>query len=113
MPMVPLRVDTVMALEARKSFHESRFLILLVSVISNIAPASADMFTPSHYCSKPYKPYEFNDQYEIDNFMNEVEAYKQCLSDFVDEQNDAATKHQNAAEEAIDEWSNYVNYELN
>ncbi len=89
------------------------FLICLVFFISIITPASADIFTPSHSCSKPYKPIEFNDQHEIDNFMNEVEAYKQCISDFVEEQNDAARKHQNAAEEAIDEWNNYVNYELN
>tara|TARA_R110002050_G_scaffold294758_1_gene452876 strand:- start:1869 stop:2153 length:285 start_codon:yes stop_codon:yes gene_type:complete len=81
--------------------------------IGMATPAWADMFTPSHSCSKPYKPYEFNDQYEIDNFRSEVESYKRCIEDFVEEQNDAAIKHQNAAEEAIDEWNSYVNYELN
>lgn len=75
--------------------------------------ASADMFTPSHSCSKPYKPYEFNNQYEVDNFMSEVEWFKKCIEDFVEEQNDATRNHQSAAEEAIDEWNNYVNYELN
>ena len=73
----------------------------------------ADTFTPSHSCSKPYKPYEFNDEWELESFKGEVEAYKQCISDFVDEQNDATRKHKNAAEEAIDEWNNYINYELN
>jgi len=77
------------------------------------SPVWADMFASSHSCSKPYKPYEFNDQYELDNFRSEVEAYKQCIEDFVEEQNDAARKHQNATQEAIDEWNNYVNYELN
>ena len=76
-------------------------------------PVWADMFTPSHSCSKPYKPYRFNDQYELDNFRSEVESYKQCIEDFVEEQNDAVRKHHDAAEEAIDEWNNYVNYELN
>jgi len=75
--------------------------------------ASADTFTPSHACSKPYKPYKFNNEWELENFKNEVEQYKQCISDFAEEQNEAIRKHKNAAEEAIDEWNNYVNYELN
>ena len=75
--------------------------------------ASADMFTPSHSCSKPYKPFEFDDQWAVDNFNNEVQTYKRCISDFVDEQNDAARDHQSAAEDAINEWNSFVNYELN
>ncbi|WP_409439353.1 hypothetical protein [Psychromonas sp. GE-S-Ul-11] len=75
-------------------------------------PVLADMFTPSHSCSKPYKPYEFTSQYEVDSFNDDVERYKECIQDFIEEQNDAATKHQQAAEDAIDEWNHFVNYEL-
>jgi hypothetical protein len=75
--------------------------------------AYADMFFPSHSCSKPYKPYQFNNEWELENFKNEVEQYKQCITEFVEEQDEAIRKHKNAAEEAIDEWNNYVNYELN
>ena len=74
---------------------------------------SADMFTPSHGCSKPYKPYQFTAEWEIQNFRNQVSQYKNCIADFVDEQNEAAQAHQEAAEEAIAEWNNFVNYELN
>ena len=92
-----------------------KILVVMMSAfwMGLAAPVCADMFTPSHSCSKPYKPYEFNDQYELDRFRGEVESYKQCIENFVEEQNDAARKHQDAAEEAIDEWNNYVNYELN
>lgn len=91
-----------------------RFLIFTVATsIGIVTPVNADMFTPSHSCSKPVKPYEFNEQYELDNFISEVERYKQCITDFVDEKNDAARKHQSVAEEAIDEWNSFVNYELN
>lgn len=76
-------------------------------------PVMADMFTPSHSCSKPYKPYQFNSQWELDNFNDEVQSFKRCISDFVDEQNEAAQRHQEAASDAIDEWNNFVNYELN
>lgn len=75
--------------------------------------AEADTFTPSHYCSKPYKPYEFNSQWEIDNFLSEVEDYRNCIEEFVDEQQSAIRKHQQAADDAIDEWNSFVNYELN
>ena len=76
-------------------------------------PVMADMFTPSHSCSKPYKPYQINSQWELDNFNDEVQRFKRCISDFVDEQNEAAQRHQQAASDAIDEWNNFVNYELN
>lgn len=75
--------------------------------------SEADMFTPSHSCSKPYKPFQFNSQWEVDSFYEEVEAYKRCISNFVDEQNEEAVNHQEAASDAIDEWNNFVNYELN
>jgi len=70
------------------------------------------MFTPSHSCSKPYKPYKFNSEWDIRQFQDDVEDYKQCISDFVEEQDDAVRKHQNAAQEAIDEWNSFVNYEF-
>jgi hypothetical protein len=70
------------------------------------------MFAPSPSCTKPYKPYKFNDQYEITNFKNQVEEYRQCINDFVEEQNNAIVNHRHAAEEATSEWDNYVNYEL-
>ncbi len=73
----------------------------------------ADMFAPSHSCYKPSKPYQFNSEYEVSSFNSEVESYRNCINDFVDEQNQAIKKHKNAAEDAIDEWNSFVSYELN
>jgi hypothetical protein len=42
-----------------------------------------------------------------------VQRYKNCIQDFVDEQNQAIETHQQAADDAIDEWNRFVNYELN
>ena len=90
-----------------------RLAALAAILLSGIAmPAAADMFSPSHSCSKPHKPYQFEDEWDVRRFKNEVEDYKQCIADFVDEQNDEARNHEEAAQEAIDEWNNYVNYEL-
>jgi hypothetical protein len=73
----------------------------------------SDSFQPSHGCYKPHKPYKFNSQQEVDRFNDDVERYKVCISDFVEEQNREASKHYKAAEEAIDEWNRYARFELN
>ncbi len=89
--------------------------ILLLSILLALGTVSinADIFTPSPSCSKPYKPYEFTDQYQLDSFNDEVRRYKTCIMDFVEEQNNAIRNHQNAQSEAINEWNRFVNYELN
>ena len=63
-------------------------------------------------CSEPTKPYEFTSQWEVDSFKRDVETYKQCIEDFVDEQNDAVRRHRAAAGEAIDQWNRFVAREL-
>ena len=75
--------------------------------------SQADMFEPNHSCSKPYKPYKFNNQYEVDNFNDDVRRYKECINDFIEEQNDSIKNHSNAVDNAIDDWNRFVNFELN
>lgn len=93
-----------------------KFKLALIVALITLAislPVLADMFAPSYSCSKPYKPYQFNSQWEIDVFNNDVQRYKRCISDFVEEQNEAAEKHRQAASDAIDDWNRFVDYELN
>ena len=92
-------------------FRQFKFVGLLI--IMGASSLSADMFTPSHSCSKPIKPYQFDSQWELDSLNDEVQRYKRCISDFADEQHEDARRHQEAAQEAIEEWNRYVNYELN
>jgi hypothetical protein len=90
-----------------------RNIVVLCVVFGLSSIAAADMFRPSHYCSKPYKPFEFDSQREVDNFNDDVEDYSRCINDFVEEQTEEAQKHQRAAEDAIDEWNSFVRIELN
>ncbi|KQB53763.1 hypothetical protein AQS70_09120 [Pseudomonas endophytica] len=76
------------------------FLGLLLSPFS-----FADLIEPSHDCNQPDIPYEFEDQYERDQFQVDVEEYKTCITEFVEEQQDAIRKHKSAADDAIDEWN--------
>lgn len=82
-------------------------LIILAS------PSLADSYPESPSCSKPYKPFEYSDEYEYENFIDEVKEYKRCIMNFIEEQNEAIRNHQEAAQEAINEWDNFVSLELN
>lgn len=68
--------------------------------------------TPMHYCSKPQKPYKFTSEWEVRSFNNDVDAYKRCIEDFVDEQASAIKKHRAAADDAIADWNRFVKYDL-
>lgn len=76
-------------------------------------PVFADSYPPSYMCRKPIKPYKFTNKWEVELFNSDVQRYKRCISDFVDEQNEAVRSHEQAAQEAIDEWNRYVRNELN
>lgn len=84
-------------------------VFLMMAAISWSALAD----TPSHSCKKPVKPAEFNENRQVEMFNDEVSVYKQCISDFADEQRQVAEMHRQAASDAIEEWNNFVNDELN
>jgi hypothetical protein len=65
--------------------------------------AYADMITPSHNCSKPNTPSQFSTDAERRAFDRQVRTYKQCLSDFVKEQEKEARMHSEAASSANNE----------
>lgn len=85
------------------------FGLLLVLVAS---PTQADVVATSNYCSKPYKPYQFNSEIDVQNFQYEVTRFKNCINEFVEEQENAIRNHQRASREAIEEWNRFVRYEL-
>ncbi len=87
--------------------------MVLLALLALSTPSLADVFQPDHYCSKPYKPIQFSSQWELDSFNDEVHRYKRCITDFVEEQERAIENHRRAADEAIQEWNSFVNYELN
>ena len=39
---------------------------------------------PDHTCTKPFKPYSFDSQYEVDNYNLEVQMYVDCINDYVE-----------------------------
>lgn len=96
----------------QKPYQWVIFTAVIVLIFMPSSIALTDMFPPSHMCHKPFKPFEFNTQWEYQNFMSEVENYKMCINNFVNEQYEAARNHQEAAENAIEEWNSFVRLEL-
>ncbi len=76
---------------------------IVLSPVIGASPAYADMISPSHTCSKPIKVSHFASQAEQAKFDRQVRAYKQCLSDFINEQNKEARMHSEAARNATNE----------
>lgn len=70
---------------------------------------------PSHDCSKPtkpFKPYSFNSQWEIDSYNSEVERYNfqlqqylSCIDEYIENANNDIRRIKEKAQEAIDEAS--------
>ncbi|PMR71361.1 hypothetical protein [Halomonas heilongjiangensis] len=86
--------------------------LITAGLLAEVSSAH-DSWGVSHSCYKPMKPFQFTSQWQVDQFNMEVETYQMCIQRFVDEQNEAILNHSRAAEEAIDEWNNFVNFELN
>ncbi len=86
---------------------------LVVLLVFTYSPLNADSYADSPSCSKPFKPSQFSDEDDYENFLSEVRDYKQCIMDFIEEQNEAIRTHQKAAQNAIDEWDDFVTFELN
>ncbi len=86
--------------------------ILISMLVLLSVNARADMFTPNHNCMKPFKPYSFNSDYDVQRFKREVENYKNCIENFLEKQNREIENHISAKEKAIEEYNNYVIYEL-
>jgi len=80
-------------------------LTLLLSI--GLSGGAYAEYVSSHSCSEPYKPYQFTSQYEVDSYNDEVEEFRTCIEDYIEEQNDAVRDHQRAAEDAIDDWNNF------
>ena len=72
-------------------------------VVPVAVPVFADMISPSHTCAKPITPSQFANRQDLTNFDRQVGKYKQCLTDFVNEQNKEARMHSEAARKATND----------
>jgi hypothetical protein len=90
--------------------------VLVICVFLSLVLPTLSLFSYSysyvqpHSCYKPYKPYSFTDQYEVDRYNNEVQIYKDCINEFVDEKQNEIRDLKDAMNNAIEEWNSFVRY---
>lgn len=89
-----------------------QIIFSLILFVFNAQSALADMFHPSHSCREPYKPFSFTSRFELDMYFDEVEQYKDCLVEFIDDQEESIKKHRLATEDAANDWNSFKNREL-
>ena len=80
-------------------------------VMLSAQPVQADFFTPSHACSRPHQSYPSDSEEEVQRYKDQVEEYRHCINDFIEEQQDAVRTHQNAVQEALEEWNDFLRLE--
>lgn len=80
-----------------------KLLLLLFLPLS----VRADMISPSHNCVRPAGPSHLATDGERASFALQVAAHRQCLMDFIDEQNKEARLHSEAARMANDELKRF------
>jgi hypothetical protein len=86
------------------------FFILSVAGANAYVPGGTNfgiLGYPEHSCRKPFKPYQFNDQYELDNYRDEVQAYIDCINEYVENAGNDIERIKESAESAIGEANGY------
>jgi hypothetical protein len=62
---------------------------------------------------QPTRPPNKNDVDVWNHFIDQVDAYRACMSKFIAENNEAAERHRAAANAATEEWNTFVHSSLN
>lgn len=88
-------------------------IFMLFAAVLTVCPSSAfaDKIMPTDSCTQPSRPFKFKSEAEVEAYKVEVEKYRKCINDFVEEQNREIQKHRDAANHAIEEWNFFVNME--
>jgi nucleoside-diphosphate-sugar epimerase len=89
----------------------------VVRVMANLLARAEVLYTlpPSHNCLRPVAPFQFTSQRQKKQYRKDVQAYMNCLKQFVEDQKEAIRRHQETirrqkevAEEAIEEWNSFA-----
>ncbi len=93
------------------SYHRimrAAFVIVIMTASVAFADASA-----THDCVHPYRPADVSVDADWNVFLGAVDAYRACISTFVDHNYQASDQHRIAANAATNEWNAFVRAELN
>src|SRR5262249_28870752 len=107
------RFDVVKKKRRGRTMNGRMRIAAIALLVFSASPAkAAGSSAPSPSFCKPGKAAEIKTQQEADKFNEAVSKYKSCIEEFVRQQEDAAMIHRRAANEAINEWNDFVTNDM-
>jgi len=82
--------------------------LLFVTMLLMSSVVIADTFSPTNWCTAPWKPFSFTSQIQLDRYNAEARRFQSCIDDFIEEQEDAIRVHRSALNDAINEWNRFA-----
>ncbi len=82
--------------------------VFLLCMCLTLLAMPAQAFFGAHLCSQPSPPYDGAEQWEVDAFKDEVENYRRCIEDYVDEATRQKEDIERQAQDAKDEYNNFI-----
>ena len=90
-----------------------RFPILAIALVwLGSALAQSHVVSPEA-CQPPVRPPDKQDADRWNTFVDAVDAYRACISDYVTHNREAAAGHDAAAQRAAQAWNEFVRDSLN
>jgi hypothetical protein len=74
--------------------------------------AQADATLPKHSCAKPEHPGRVASDNRLKQFQKEIDTYRTCITQFIDDQKKQIKNHEDAGANAIDEFNLFVKTDL-
>ncbi len=109
-------VEPVMAtfsIEPHRTRPSRWVLVILPWLCLTALPARAHESPPPRHCVAPTRPADEQNDVLWQRFLTDVDAFRACISSYVEANNRAADIHRQAAREATMEWNRFVHAELN
>lgn len=77
------------------------------------SPALAHGASPAHGCVAPSRPANDQDDALWQRYLDQVDGFRACISAFAEANRAAARLHNEAANEATEDWNRFVRDNLN
>lgn len=97
----------------RRLIRSAAEAMLAVVLVAHAPAGAAHTPAPAHGCHAPARPANDQDDVLWQRFLDAVDAYRACISDYAEANRRASEAHNNAANAATMDWNRFVHAELN
>jgi hypothetical protein len=87
--------------------------ILIAGMLAVQPGARAHSPAPAHGCDAPTRPADDQNDLLWQHFLDDVDTFRACISNFAEANHEAAGIHNEVANQATLDWNRFVRAELN